>query len=131
MLLPFRRTNQTGSDGQEGDVVCVAIVPRGQAVDWSPGSFEPEVASWVPEEIFVKIDDAAGRLRVPILPKLGLYATQWRVSSGDCGRILAAWPSVEFEMKSTPAAHWAREIGHVLSQCSQAGDQAEMLVEYP
>ena len=117
-------------DWDEGDVVCVALVPRGQPVDWSPGSYEPEVAAWVPEGTFANIAAAAEQLRVPVIPELEPYG-QTRVSSRDCQRILAAWPDVEREMENTPGARWAREIGQILSQCSQAGDQAELLVEGP
>ena len=84
----------------------------------------------MPEGTFVKLADTAKRLKVPILPKLDLYA-QSRVSSGDCRRILEAWPLVEREMENTPGAHWARAIGEVLSRCSQAGEQTELLVEGP
>lgn len=123
-LFPLRDT-----DWEDGDVVCVAVVPLGQPVDWGPGQFQPN-AAWVPEGTFMNIIAAAEQLSVPILPKLDIFV-QSRLSSHDCDRILAKWPALERDMASGPGAHWVREIGQLLRRCSDGYGETEMFVEGP
>ena len=113
-----------------GDVVCVALVRIGQAVDWSPQTQEPELAVWVPEGTFERIGAIAQRLGFPVFYDLNIYE-QNRVSAAQCSALLARWDEMEAETLTTPAAPWAARIRELLRQCASSVGRNELLVEGP
>ena len=116
-------------DWHEEDVVCFAMVPIGQVVDWSLGSYEPEESVWPPEGTFLRIQSLANQLGLPLLNVLD-RSVQTRLNRDDCRRLLGRWGEMAEAVEGTPGAGWVAAIGLLLSRCAGSTD-TELLIEGP
>jgi hypothetical protein len=104
MLARFMWAKHGEARSNHDDVVCLAVIPRGQVVDWSP-SGEPETAVWIPGEIFLEILAAARRLAIPVLSSLNVY-TQTRATAAECSVMLSRWAEFERAVAGRACARW-------------------------
>lgn len=111
------------------DVVCIAIVPTGQVVDWSPDSYEPEESVWLPEGTFVRLQAIASELNLEILETLDLGA-QSRLSKNSCEALLSRWDDMTEAVEGTPGAGWVAAM-RLLLQRGAKSDDVEVLIEGP
>ena len=111
------------------DVVCVAVVPIGQIVDWSPNSYEPEEAIWPPEGTFIRLQAIASELNLEILETLNLSA-QSRLGKNSCEALLSRWNDMTEAVEGTPGAGWVAAMRLLLQRCAKS-DDAEVLIEGP
>jgi hypothetical protein len=119
-------------DWWSGADVCVALVPEGQAVDWSPGKYVPHIQTWVPEETFIWITRVALSLGLRIVDLRALALDeQSRLSAADCTQLLARWSELEDAVSRTPADGWAAAIKLTLQACVDAIRPSEVLIEGP
>lgn len=116
-------------DWYDEDVVCVALVPAGQLVDWGPGSYEPDEAAWPPQGTFERLQIMAARLGLPIFVKLNIYE-QARLGPDECRAALAHWEQMERAVERTPGAGWVAAIGLILQRCVTSPG-TEVLIEGP
>ncbi len=111
------------------DVVCVALVPTGQIVDWSPNSYEPEESIWPPEGTFVRLQAIASELNLKILDTLNLGA-QSRLCKNSCEALLSRWDDMTDAVEGTPGAGWVAAMRLLLQRCAKS-DDVEVLIEGP
>lgn len=116
-------------DWYQEDVVCVAIVPIGQTVDWSPDSYEPELSLWPPEGTFLRFQSIARELDLEPLATLNPYE-QSRHSKDVCKALLSRWDELAVAVENTPGAGWVAAIGLLLKCCARS-DGVELLIEGP
>ncbi len=116
-------------DWYEEDVVCVALVPEGQFVDWSPGSYEPDESVWPPEGTFLRLQMIARELELPSIGSLNIYE-QSRLGPAECRDVLERWDEMESRVEQTPGAGWVAAISLILKRCI-SGAGTEVLIEGP
>lgn len=116
-------------DWYEEDVVCVAIVPDGQVVDWSAGSYQPVESVWPPTGTFVRMQSIARELNFPAFADLNIYE-QSRLRPTECRAILHRWREMEAAVVGTPGAGWAAAIGLILKRCA-GSVETQVLIEGP
>lgn len=112
-----------------GDVVFLAVVPTGQAIEWITGESVPENSTWVSGDAFTLMLRAFSASCTPVLSKLDVYS-QTRIPSGQCHRILLAWPNLERRLLDTVAEQSARDFEHLLNVCATT-PETELLIEGP
>lgn len=116
-------------DWYEEDVVCLALVPSNQVVDWSPGSYEPDESLWPPEGTFLRLQLIASGLNLGKLATISPYE-QSRLGKNDCKVLLSRWDEMSVAVEGTPGAGWVAAIGLLLKRCTNS-DCSEVLIEGP
>ena len=111
------------------DVVFLAVVPKGQALQWIPGESEPEHHAWVSGEAFTLMLRAFSHSRIPVLSKLDVYSVT-RIPPDQCRHILGAWADLQERLLGTVAEGATKDLGHLLNVCA-ATSGTELLIEGP
>ena len=122
-------TFECDPDGYKEDVVCVTVVPQGQVVDWSSGSYEPDESVWPPEDTFRRLQIIARELGLQALGALDVYE-QSRFGPAECRQLLERWSEIETAVEKTTDAGWVSAIGLILQRCA-GSEGTQVLIEGP